>query len=430
MTEGSKTINGLLLGCIADDITGASDLGLMLASHGLPTTLLLGVPDETRSITTPGVVIALKIRTVPAKEAIAKASAAADWLLSRRARQLFFKYCSTFDSTASGNIGPVTDALLRKVEEDLTVLLPAFPENGRTVRGGHLFVGDVPVSESPMRDHPLTPMTDSYLPRLMDAQTADGLTGLVGSDILVKGAPAIKAALEEKRASGNRYVVVDTRTDEDLQPIADAIADLKLVTGGSGIGLAIPNTLRKLKLLAATARTVELPSLPGHVAVLAGSCSRATREQVAVFKSRSTPIVVDPLLLSAGETSRDEIATAAVAAAETGNVLVYSSTGPAALHKAQQAIGAAAAATLVEDTLAFVAQRLSDSGVRKFVIAGGETSGAVAHALEIDELRIGEQIDPGVPWMVANSPRLACLAFKSGNFGRPDFFQRALDALP
>lgn len=428
--QKTKEISELLLGCIADDITGASDIGLMLASNGLPTTLFLGIPDEHREITTPAVVIALKIRTVPADEAVAQASAAADWLLSRKARQLFYKYCSTFDSTSDGNIGPITNALLNKVDENLTVLLPAFPENKRTVRNGYLYVDDVPLHRSAMRNHPLTPMTDSYLPRLMDSQTSQGLTGLVASDIVVNGVAAIKSALAEKRAAGNRYVVIDTRSDDDMRPIAEAIADLKLITGGSGIGSAIPETLRGQRLLDPEITTAVLPKLPGNAAVIAGSCSEATRAQITTFADAAIPIVVDPALINSGNTYQNDIADQAIADSKLGDVIVYSSTDPDRLRQIQKSIGVDESAALVENALAFVARRLSDSGIRKFVVAGGETSGAVARALDVDELEIGEQIDPGVPWMVTKTSEPTCLAFKSGNFGRPDFFQCALELLP
>lgn len=420
----------LLLGCVADDITGASDLGLMLTSNGLPTTLFLGIPDATVEISTQSVVIALKIRTCPADEAVAQATAAAEWLLGRNARQLFYKYCSTFDSTSAGNIGPVTDALMSLLDERLTVLLPAFPTNGRTVRDGHLFVGELPLSESSMRDHPLTPMTESFLPTLMDKQTGNGLTGWISQELVDAGAGRIRSELDARAAAGQRYVSIDTRDDNDLKSIADASAHLRLITGGSGVAAAIPETLRRQKLLHLQFTMTPLPRLPGHAAILAGSCSQATRAQVAAFESSAAPIIIDPLALHSGAIDKVAIAAAAVAASSSGDVLVYSSTDPETLTKSQASLGIAASASLVEDTLAFVARSLSDSGVRKFVIAGGETSGAVAHALEIDELEFGAEIDPGVPWMISTLPRPTCLAFKSGNFGKPDFFQRALDLLP
>jgi uncharacterized protein YgbK (DUF1537 family) len=420
----------LLLGCIADDITGASDLGLMLSSNGLPTTLYLGVPDADRIPQTEAVVIALKIRTCPPHEAIAAAEAAARWLMTHDARQYFYKYCSTFDSTAKGNIGPVSDTLLRLLGADLTVLLPAFPENGRTVRQGYLYVGDQQLSESSMRNHPLTPMTESFLPKLMDSQTAVGMSGWIGQKIVDAGATAIRSELAAERKEGHRYVSIDTRTDDDLQSIAEATSDLRLLTGGSGIGAAIPNTLRRMGLLHEHATSAPLPALPGYTAILAGSCSQATRAQIATFSNGFKSIIVDPLALHEGSISKESLADAAMYASASGNVLIYSSTDPDSLRMSQQKIGVAASAALVEDTLAFIARHLADHGIAKFVVAGGETSGAIAQALQIDELEISEQIAPGVPWMIATSPHTRCLAFKSGNFGQADFFDRALELLP
>ena len=418
----------LALGCIADDITGASDLGLMLAANGMPTTLFLGVPDDARRVTTPAVVIALKIRTEPAEHAVQEALAAADWLRVQSARQLFYKYCSTFDSTPAGNIGPVGDALLRLTGSKLTVLLPAFPANGRTVRDGVLLVDGVPLSESPMRNHPLTPMTESFVPTLMDLQTAPGQTGSVTLETVEAGARAVAAALEQQRLEGKRYVCIDAETDEQLDVVAEAVVDFEVVTGGSGIGGALPLALRRKGVLKSETHRYDIPVLDGHAAVIAGSCSEATRRQVAEFAPRATALPLDPLLLC--EDAGASLAERAVAASATGDVLVYSSVEPDALCRAQAELGVAESAALIERTLASIAKALWNSGVRKFVIAGGETSGAVARALGVDELQIAREIDPGVPWLVAERPEPCCLAFKSGNFGRPSFFSHALGLLP
>lgn len=420
----------LLLGCIADDITGATDLGLMLHANGLPTTLYLGIPDDLRVPVTEAAVIALKIRSCAPEQAVSEATQAADWLLAHGARQLFYKYCSTFDSTREGNIGPVADALLKLLKQEQTVLLPAFPANGRTVRNGNLYVGDDLLAESSMRNHPLNPMTESFLPTLMDAQTTAGQTGWIDQASVDAGADAIRAALVKEQADGHRYISIDTRDERDFPAIADAIADLRLITGGSGIGAAIPQSLRQQGLLKIKTDSTQLPSLPGHAAILAGSCSQATRTQISAFANAAATIVVDPVELHSGETSKELIAEAAQQATSTGNVLVYSSADSASLKQSQAKLGIAESARLVEETLSFVAQRLASSGVSKFVVAGGETSGAVAQALDIDELEIGAEIAPGVPWMVAKSPATRCLAFKSGNFGTDDFFERALEMLP
>ena len=420
----------LLLGCIADDITGATDLGLMLSRHGMPCTVCLGLPEAGRDFDTPAVVIALKIRTAPVRVAVAEAKAAAQYLLARDARQVFFKYCSTFDSTPEGNIGPVTDALMGLLDSELTVLLPAFPENGRLVVNGVLQVNGVPLAESPMRDHPLTPMTESSLVTLMDRQTTSGLTGTVTAAVVDQGPAAIRAALANCRAAGQRYVAIDCRSDADLQPIAEACSDLLLITGGSGIAAAIPATLMVEGLLAAGQREAELPALTGHAAVLSGSCSQATLKQVEVFRRKATAIIVDPLLLDSGEQDIATLAEQAVSASHDGDVIIYSSAAAGQMQSIQHSLGVNESASLVENALARIATRLSQAGVRKFVVAGGETSGAVASALSVRELRVGPQIAPGVPWMVSHNGVQTCLAFKSGNFGSPDFFEQALGMLP
>ena len=421
---------GLLLGCIADDITGGSDLGLMLAAHGMPTTLCLGTPTEGRDYGSAAVVIALKIRSIDAADAVDQALGAADWLLARGAAQLYYKYCSTFDSTDAGNIGPVTDALLDRLDENFTVLLPAFPKNGRTVRDGVLYVDGVPLAESPMRDHPLTPMKRSSLIELMDAQTAAGRTGLVPATTVARGAKAIQQAFDVLRSEGKRYAVADTVGDKTLEPIAEACFDLKLITGGSGVAATLPSSLARRKRLTPIHGIAELPSAGGYAAVLSGSCSAATRGQVARFVRNHPGIVVDPLQLATGETSVDSLAAEAERLAATGNVLIYSTADPERLGVVQEMLGIDASANLVERTLAGIAERLQHTGTRKFLVAGGETSGAVAAALGATEFEIGPEIDPGVPWMVTTTAPRMCVAFKSGNFGGPDFFERALGMLP
>ena len=420
----------LLLGCIADDITGASDLGLMLSSHGMPATLFLGVPRDQRHVNTPAAVIALKTRTAPVDEAVTESLAAAKWLLANGSKQLFFKYCSTFDSTDRGNIGPVTDALLGYLDDDFTVLLPAFPDNGRTVVNGELQVNGVPLAESPMRNHPLTPMRESSLVTLMDRQTVSGRTASIGHDVVLSGSDAIRSALDDARRSGHRYASIDAVTKDDLAQIAPAISDLRLITGGSGIAAAIPATLGAGEDEISDWNATVLPRLDGHAAVLAGSCSEATRNQVGKFAKRATVVEVDPIRLHCGETDTNKLADLAVDAASAGDVLVVSSAGPGELKSVQDVIGPDASAALVEDAIAKIAGRLHSAGVRKFVVAGGETSGAVAQALDLDEMLVSDEIDPGVPWMTSVGSDPLCIAFKSGNFGAPDFFEKALGMLP
>lgn len=420
----------LLLGCIADDITGATDIGLMLARNGMPTSVFFDVPTAAHRASTPAVVIALKIRTAAAIEAVRQASGAADWLISANARQLFYKYCSTFDSTDDGNIGPVAEMLLDRVGAQQTVLLPAFPDNGRTVQSGHLLVNGVLLSESSMRNHPLTPMTESYLPRLIEAQTEPGVAATIEQATVDVGKAAIIGKLSELRAAGKRYVSIDTGRNADFLAIADATIDFSLLTGGSGIASAIPQALRNNGLLASQSSVTPLPRLPGNAAVLAGSCSQATREQIGRFEATVNPIVIDPIAISEGNTHPQKLASRAADAVATNDILVYSSADPTELQRIQNSIGAEKSAHIVEDTLAHIAKRLAHDGIKKFIVAGGETSGAIANALAISEAQISDEIDPGVPWMVASEPSSFCLAFKSGNFGRTDFFSHALSLLP
>ena len=419
----------LLLGCIADDVTGASDLALMLSQNGVPAALCLGMPDPGKPVTTPAVVIALKIRTEPAQDAVALAEDAARWLIDHDAGQIFFKYCSTFDSTAKGNIGPVADALLTLAGESFTVLLPAFPDNARTVRQGNLYVGDVPLAESPMRHHPLTPMTESSLPVLMDAQTSPGCTGLVEQAVVDRGSSAIKTELQRLRRSGMRYAAVDTARNSDFETIAEAVSDLKVLTGGSGIAQGLAAAYRREGLIDSDSISQDLPKVAGNAAVLAGSCSAATQAQVDAYKDQVESIEIDPETLLDSENSSDQLADRACEAADRGNVLVYSTTDPYKLKLIQEELGTEESAVLVENAIAHISRRLADAGIRKFVIAGGETSGAVAKALSIREVRIGPQIDPGVPWMYTPDEPQIVIAFKSGNFGAPDFFQKSLQIL-
>lgn len=420
----------LHLGCIADDLTGATDIGLMLATNGMPTRVSLGVPGRLRRSATSAYVIALKIRTAPAAEAVDQALRAADWLLAEGAGQLFYKYCSTFDSTPSGNIGPVTDALLERVHDDFTVLLPAFPENGRTVQGGLLFVNSEPLAESSMRDHPLTPMTESSVVSLMDQQTAPGWTGAIHNDVLGAGVDALRTELAKRQTDGYRYVVVDAGSDNDLHTIARAVSEYPLLTGSSGIARALPEQYRRRQLLPSNAQPQTLPACPGNGAILAGSCSNATREQIAQFRSHAHTIHIDPVKILESAAHVDGLATEAIEAAAAGPVMVYSSADPARLSAVHTARGVTESAVAVENCFARIARALRDTGTRKFLVAGGETSGAVAAALDISELTIGPKISAGVPWMISSDEEPLCVAFKSGNFGQRDFFQRALEMFP
>jgi uncharacterized protein YgbK (DUF1537 family) len=408
------------LGCVADDLTGATDLALMLARGGMKVVQTTGLPDADLDLNdADAVVVALKSRTIPAADAVAQSRAAAEALKMAGARQLFFKYCSTFDSTDAGNIGPVIEALLEVTGADVTIACPAFPANGRTVYRGHLFVGDRLLSESSMKDHPLTPMRDADLVRVLGRQTRLGV-GLVRQDVVAAGAAAIRAALRDARADRCQAVIVDAISDTDLRTIGAAVADLTLITGGSGVAMGLPAAWG-FKPIAADAAPMPAPA--GRAAILAGSCSAATRGQVAAALAAGLPAYrLDPLALADGRVSAATIL--AWTDAQTGDrpVLIYSTAEPAAVEAVQAALGREAAGARVEETLAEVARALPGRGFSRLLVAGGETSGAVVAALGVSALRIGPEIAPGVPWTRSLAGPDLALALKSGNFGAESIF--------
>ena len=421
---------GLLLGAIADDLTGATDLCNTLVAGGARTVQAIGAPRAGDALPeADAVVVALKSRTAPRARAVRESRAALAWLRQGGARQIVFKYCSTFDSTPRGNIGPVADALLDDLGADLAVACPAFPANGRTVYKGHLFVGDVLLENSGMRNHPLTPMRESDLVAVLGAQTPRPV-GLVEHATVRRGAPAIRRALDGLRAAGMRHAVVDAIADRDLAAIGRACADLPLVTGGSGVALGLPANFRESGLLAAAGEAATLPPAAGHAAVIAGSCSPATLGQIERMAASCPAFFVDAAALAARRrVAAEALAWAAPRLAE-GPVLIYASAPPARVRRIQKSLGAERAGAMVERCLARIAQGLVERGVGRLVVAGGETAGAVVGALGVRTLRIGAEIDPGVPWTVSTGrPRLH-LALKSGNFGGPDFFTRAFALLP
>jgi uncharacterized protein YgbK (DUF1537 family) len=420
----------LLLGSIADDFTGATDLANTLVRQGMRTVQLIDVPDAATQLPdADAVVVALKSRTIPAADAVKQSLAALAWLERQGARQILFKYCSTFDSTDEGNIGPVADALLARLGSDFTVFCPAFPENGRTIYKGYLFVGDVLLSESGMRDHPLTPMRDPSLVRVLQRQTPHQV-GLVPYATVSKGAPAIAAAFAELRGKGFRHAVIDAVGDGDLLALGAAIADLKLITGGSGIALGLPENFRRAGLLARTESADALPIVRGLAAVISGSCSPATLAQVAAMREQRPVFDIDPLALAGGVDVVGAALDFAARESGTGPVLISASAPPDEVRAVQEKLGRERAGALVERALAEIARRLVECGVRRLVVAGGETSGAVVKALGIKGLRIGPQIDPGVPWTASLGEPPLLLALKSGNFGGADFFLRSFSVLP
>jgi uncharacterized protein YgbK (DUF1537 family) len=421
----------ILLGCIADDFTGATDLASMLVRHGMATVQLIGVPEDGIDAgDAQGVVVALKSRTIPADQAIAQSLAALAWLRARGARQILFKYCSTFDSTERGNIGPVSEALLEALGADFTIACPALPENGRSIYLGHLFVGDQLLSDSHMRHHPLTPMTDSNLVRVLQRQSK-GPVGLVPYAAVEGGPEAIRARFDELRARGVRQAIADAVSDRHLLALGAAAADLALITGGSGIAMGLPENFRRRGLLAAGQRADRLPHTPGLEAILAGSCSAATLGQIEQHRAVGRPaFVLDPIGLIDGGDDVERALAFAERHLGQGPVLIASSAPPEEVASVQERLGRERAGAAIEDAMAAIAQGLVTQGVRRLVVAGGETAGAVVGALGIHGLRIGPPIDPGVPWTTSLGDPPLALALKSGNFGAPDFFIKAFERAP
>lgn len=417
----------VFLGAVADDFTGATDLASMFARGGLRTILQLGAPETgAQPPEAEAVVVALKSRTAPVAEAVAESLESWRWMARAGARQCYFKYCSTFDSTPQGNIGPVAEALMAETGARQTVYTPAFPENGRTIYKGKLFVGDVLLSESGMRNHPLTPMTDADLARVLAPQLSAGAqAGLVGWETVRQGAAAVRAAMERLAAEGIGHVVVDGLDQSDLDTLAEVVADWPFVTAGSGLGLSLAKRLAP----EATGDAEALPAIGGPVIMLSGSCSEATNAQVASWEARGgQSIRLDPLELSGN--SAEGLAAQVLQMLAAAPVLVAATQPPEKVRAAQAALGTERAAALVEDTLARLSQAARAAGIRRFVVAGGETSGAVAQALGAERLAVGPSIAPGVPWCATLGPDPIALTLKSGNFGRESFFADALEMAP
>jgi uncharacterized protein YgbK (DUF1537 family) len=420
----------MLLGCIADDLTGATDLALMLTRGGMRTVQVMQVPDKNADLSGyDAVVVALKTRTCPAGEAVSLSRAAAEALLAGGAKQLFFKYCSTFDSTDEGNIGPVAEALLAHLGARQAIVCPAFPTNKRTVYQGNLFVGDVPLAESPMKDHPLTPMRDSNLVRVLQRQTKLKV-GLVPFAVVDSGAEAIRAAMAAADQRGERFLVLDAITDRHLIDMGRAATGMKLITGGSGVALGLPANFVRAGLMKAAEAPASMRAPKGRPLILAGSCSAATRGQVERAIMAGLPTLrIDPLAIASGEINADRIVAWVKDQPAERPPLVYSSADPDAVAAAQARLGRERAGTIIEETLARAAIGLSETGFTRLIVAGGETSGAVVNGLGVTALEIGPEIDPGVPWTRAISGREMVLALKSGNFGAPDFFLKAWEKL-
>ena len=420
----------LLLGAIADDFTGATDLANTLVRGGMRTIQTIGVPEPDAPLgDADAIVVALKSRSIPADEAVRLSLEALDALLARGASKFIFKYCSTFDSTDHGNIGPVADALLERLGSDVTVFCPAFPENGRRIFNGYLFVNDVLLSESGMEKHPITPMTDSNLVRVLGRQTKHKV-GKIDLARVRRGEAAVRTAIMEARAQGVRHLVVDAAGDEDLHAIGLGTEELPLITGGSGIAIGLPTLFVRLGMLERGPGVDALPHVDGPAVVLSGSCSRATLAQVEYMRARRPSFSIDTTALDRPDGLVESALTWAGDHLRDAPILISASAPPENVAQTQARFGKERAGEQIEHVFGTIAHELRARGVRRFVVAGGETSGAVVRELGVRALRIGRQIDPGVPWTeTVGSPAIA-LALKSGNFGSEDFFLRAIELAP
>lgn len=418
----------MLLGVIADDFTGATDIASFLVENGLSTVQLNGVPDSDAAVDAQAVVISLKSRSCPAEQAVAQSLQALAWLQRQGCQRFYFKYCSTFDSTARGNIGPVTDALLDALGESQTVISPALPVNGRTVYQGYLFVMDQLLSESGMRNHPVTPMTDSNLLRLMEAQAA-GRCGLIDAAVMDTGADGVRARLQQLAQQGVRYVVLDTLNEQHLLTQGAALKAMKLVTGGSGLAIGLARQWAQPGQTQAQAAGAPQGE---KAVVLSGSCSTMTNKQVARYRQQAAAQAIDVArCICEDERARYARELSDWVQAQRGDLapLLYATAEPEALRQTQQQYGVDIASQAVEALFAALVQLLHQAGFRRFIVAGGETSGVVTQALAIRGFHIGPCISPGVPWVRAIEQPVS-LALKSGNFGDENFFARAQTEFP
>ena len=422
----------LKIGVIADDFTGATDIASFLVLNGLKTVQLCGVSEDLPAPDVEAVVISHKSRSCPAEEAIRETRASLDWLVKNGCKQIYFKYCSTFDSTSKGNIGPVTDALMERLGTGFTIFQPALPVNGRTVFKGYLFVGDVLLEESGMKNHPITPMTDSSLLRLVEMQSK-GKCGLVSLEVVKKGPQAIRDRIAELEKAGFSYAVLDATDENDLVAQGEALKDMPLVTGGSGLAIGLARAVCEADADPEKAQQAGYPAGP-KCAVLSGSCSVMTNKQVAFYKERAAAKLVDvDALLSEGtnmDTMVGEYRDFILSHQEDALApLVYATANPEELARVQEKYGVEASSRAVENFFAALAASLAKDGTERFIVAGGETSGIVTKALGVQGFYIGPAIAPGVPW-VRSINNLVSLTLKSGNFGQEDFFVRAQENFP
>ncbi len=414
----------MLLGCIGDDFTGSSDLGNTLSRAGMHVVQYSGVPDVRADPYVEAGIVALKSRSIPADQAVKQTLAALDWLKAQGCRQFFFKYCSTFDSTPQGNIGPVAQALAEALDAEQVIFCPAFPTTGRSIFQGHLFVGDKLLSDSPLKDHPLNPMTESDLRLWLGLQTGTPI-GHVPITAVLQGEGAVRRVMDAEAAAGRPFMIADAIQDSDLMTLGAALDGAMLVTGGSGIAIGLPQNFSEIRQRSGNPR--RWAGMPGPGAALCGSCAAASRRQIDQHKTAGQPVMMlDAEAVIKGSFTADAALAwvlDCLVADPNALPLVYSSADPDVVRQIQQTFGAAEAALAFERFFGQLACKLTAAGIIRLIVAGGETSGAVVEALALPALVIGPEIDPGVPALAAE-PDLV-LALKSGNFGADDFFAKA-----
>ncbi|MCF7914573.1 MAG: four-carbon acid sugar kinase family protein [Spirochaetaceae bacterium] len=411
------------LGVIADDFTGATDIAGFLVKNGVKTIQLIDRPEDASELSAEAFVVSLKSRSCDPQHAVQMSLRALEWLLKQGCDKIYFKYCSTFDSTSEGNIGPVADAILQRMNADMTVVCPALPVNGRTLYQGYLFVHDTLLNESGMRDHPVTPMKDAKIRRVLESQTT-GRVGEVHYDVIERGPEAVSDKVNELKETGCRYVVFDTLNDAHLLTIAHATKDLKVYTGGSGLGDALARLWKGDAVAIDSAKEVGRPA-PAKTVIFSGSCSAATNVQVEQYRAAAASLAIDRQRLIDESGYEEEVFRWIMAHIDEPYApMVYATTTPGKLLENKQKYQGFNLGEAIESLFGRLAARLLRENVRNYIVAGGETAGKIVQSLELSALYVGPQIDPGVPWMKATDSNVF-LALKSGNFGAEDFFKKA-----
>lgn len=408
------------IGVIADDFTGGTDIASFLVKGGLNTVQLSGVPHSLIETDADAIVISLKSRSCAPSEAIEQSLNALAYLQQNDCTQIYFKYCSTFDSTDKGNIGPVTDALMAALNTKFAVVCPSLPLNGRCVFNGNLYVNGVLLNESGMRDHPITPMCDSNLPRLMNAQ-ASGTTALITYQTVEQGCDAILTAYADAQQEGHQYAVVDAFNEQQLFLIAQSLIDMPLITGGSGLAYHIAVVASQHK------KQDSMMKVPNKVpsVVISGSCSQMTNLQVAAYQNKAPTYAIEAKCCLTDDRYAQQVSEWVMGQQGLEYApMVYATANVEKLKQIQQQYGAEKASAAVEAFFAQLTEILSKRGIRNFIVAGGETSGVVTQHLSLTALNIGKEIAPGVPWVFSLDGHFA-LALKSGNFGSEQFFSQA-----